>query len=135
MTMTSSPFVLTAIGTIRGRVSRRELCLSKVEEELASLLDKHQILRDATFNSISVIIHLGEAHIPPRVWRVDKRHGVLEAAIGVPFAAVRRRDAEHVCDVMRRAALEALIAACQSHGLPADGITAAIDNPPGSSAL
>ena len=129
--MTSSPFVLTAIGTIRGRVSRRELCLSKIEAELESLLVAHQILDGAPFKSISVVIHLGEADVPPRIWGVDNKYSVLEAAIGVPFAEVRRREPEHICAVMRRAAIEALIAGCGSHSLPVDALIAAQREPPG----
>jgi hypothetical protein len=125
MTPTASPFSLTAIGTVRGRVSRPELCLTEIEREIRSLFEKHGLLDRAPFESMSVVIHLGDANHEPKVWGVDARYSVLEIAVGVPFAQVRRHERTQVCDVMRNATFDAVLAGCQQWGLPDEGLRAA----------
>ena len=114
-----APFSLTAIGTIRGRVSRPELCLSAVESELSAVARRCGVGPDNPVRSVSVVIHLGAEDVPPHVWGLRKVSRELEVAVGVRFADVRRKDRDVVCQVMRAAAWQALVAACHHVGLAA----------------
>lgn len=124
--MSTQPFALTAIGTIRGRVSRRELCLASIESELSLVVFTERVFDAAAFTSISVVVHLGEAFLPPRVWGIAPQSGTLEVAVGVPFAEIRRREPHYVCAVMRKAAVEALVAGFERYGLPVTDLQAAL---------
>ena len=128
------PLSLTAVGTIRGRVSRPELCLSPVERELGALLADRRVLEGSHVVSVSVVIHLGTVAEAPRIWGIHEPSSELEVAVGVPLATVRRKDKPEVCRIVRSAVLQSLIAACEHLGVPT---TALLDaehgrNPPGS---
>jgi hypothetical protein len=116
----SSPLSLTAIGTVRGRVSRRELCLSEIQRELTELLLEGRFLDGAPFGSVSIVVHLGEEKVAPRVWGIHRPSSELEIAVGVPMTAVRRKKTPQICGVMRQAAVDALIVGLGQHGIPTD---------------
>jgi hypothetical protein len=110
-------FVLTAVGTSRGRVSRPELCLQTVETDVKERLLSSRLFDRATFQSISVVIHLGEASHPPKVWGVSRKFSELEVAVGIPFSAVKNREPLRVCEVVREAAVAAVLAGLEAEGL------------------
>jgi hypothetical protein len=119
-------FSLTAIGTVRGRVSARELCMSLIEGEVDEILVRHSILDGAPFSRISLVIHLGEARVDTQIWGIDPELAELEVAIGVPFAEVRRKDRKVGCDVIRKAAIEAVTAVAFRYDLPVRPLAEAV---------
>lgn len=112
-----SVIAVTAVGTVRGRVTRRELCLNTIEAELDSILKgRTELLKGAPFRSLSIVVHLGADAFDPIVWAVNSGRE-LELSVGVAFADVRRSQPAAVCRRMRQAVVDAVVAGLDAHGL------------------
>lgn len=129
MSLPREAVVVTAIGTVKGRVSWPEFCLGPAQREARELVEETVALGQAPFDQIEVVLDLGAGGYPPEV-RPLRRRATLEVIVGLPLHHVRRlvrdKDCDTVCSIVRVPILEAVASGLRRHGLPAQAVEAAL---------
>jgi len=86
-------------------------------DELESDFAESQILEDAPFDVIHLIIHFGEKNGPPKLSRINKVHSELEATIELSMNDISHLDFVELKKIFRDATIEVVLATAEKYNL------------------
>lgn len=89
-------------------------------DELEPMFEQTGFLNDAPFKVVSLILRYGTKWGEPNLGKINKRHSELEVSVDLPMAELRIMDEASLNVVVKKAALEALVATAQKYDL--DGV-------------
>lgn len=111
-------FNTTVVGIIRGRVKSAITPCTAVEVELNRYLIENDYIISAPFKEIQHVFRLGENYSQPDIIAFRKKTGILETAIEVPLADVTNKAFDIAYPIMRKAALQTLLAVASKYSFP-----------------
>lgn len=111
-------FNSTVVGIIRGRVKSATTPCTAVKVELNRYLIENDYIISAPFKEIQHIFRLGENYSQPDIIAFRKKTRILETAIEVPLADVTNKAFDIAYPIMRKAALQTLLAVASKYSLP-----------------
>jgi hypothetical protein len=109
--------LIGAVGLVKGSVRNGGRAMVAVCDELEPEFEQTGFLSDAPFKVVSLVLRYGTKWGEPDLGKINKRHSELEVGIELPISELRIMDEASLNAVVKKAALEALVATAQKYDL------------------
>jgi len=116
--MTKRHLLIGAVGLVKGKVREGGRAMVSVCDELEPYFISENLLNEAPFQVINLILRYGLEVKEPELGKINKRYSELEVAVELSMEDVKKLNYDELRRLFREVTLDALVAVSKKYMLP-----------------